>query len=173
METLKLIKYPNELLSKPTKEVNKDQLVLINSYMPQMTAIMKEHKGVGLAANQAGLDLSFAIIDLQQDPWYDKEVDEPILLIINPKLVEEKNPVRTKEGCLSLPGFSEFVTRPSEVTIEYMDKTGELKIRTLGGLMAQCAVHEINHLKGHLTLDDMSVMVKQMYLKKAKKYNLL
>lgn len=172
MQKLNLNRYPSEILSKPTKEVTKDQLELVNAYLPQMVALMKEYKGVGLAANQAGLDMSFAILDLSQDAYYDKTEESP-LLIINPKLISEKDPVRIKEGCLSLPGFSEFVTRPSEVVIEFMDKNGELKIRTLNGLMAQCAVHEINHLKGHLTLDEMSVMVKQMWLKKAKKYNLL
>lgn len=172
MQKLNLNRYPSEILSKPTKEVTKDQLELVNSYLPQMVALMKEYKGVGLAANQAGLDMSFVILDLSQDAYYDKTEESP-LLIINPKLISEKDPVRIKEGCLSLPGFSEFVTRPSEVVIEFMDKNGELKIRTLNGLMAQCAVHEINHLKGHLTLDEMSVMVKQMWLKKAKKYNLL
>lgn len=172
MQNLTLNKFPSEILSRPTKEVTQDQLELVKSYLPQVIKIMNDHKGVGLAANQAGLDLSFAVIDLTKDAYHDK-VGDSTLLIINPRLIEEKNPVRVSEGCLSLPGFHELVTRPSEVTIEYRDIEYNLKQKTLSGLMSQCAVHEINHLKGHLVLDEMSVMVRQMWLKKAKKKNLL
>lgn len=173
MEKLNLHKYPSKILSEPTIEVLESQLDLVTSYVPEMLRIMNDMKGVGLAANQAGLGMSFAIIDLTKDLWFDIRKDNPLLVLINPRIVSEKDPVRVHEGCLSLPGFGEIVTRPSTVVVEYRDSSWNLVQKELCGLMAQCAVHETNHLNGKLVLDEMSAVVNQMYVKKLKKNGLL
>lgn len=169
---MNLIKYPNKILTEPTKEVTQEQLSEIMAYMPEFIKLMETEKGVGLAANQAGIGLSFATIDLTKDSWHDKSTDKTLILI-NPKIIDQKYPVRVKEGCLSLPGFNEIINRYAEVTVEYRDENWELKTKTIEGLMAQCAIHEVNHLNGKLAMHDVSPMVQQMYLKKLKKNGLL
>lgn len=172
METLTLRLYPDKILSAPAREVVETDLINIGTYIPEMIKIMASMNGVGIAANQVGLDLSFALIDLTKDAWHNK-VDPATLVLINPKIISEKDPVRITEGCLSLPGFNELVTRPSTVVVEYQDLEWKLQTKELTGLMAQCAVHELLHLRGVLLIDEMSAMVKEMYKKKLRKSGLL
>lgn len=132
--------YPNDILKQKTKtvkEINKEIRHLIN----EMKRIMKKSGGVGLAANQIGVNLSIFIAE-------DKN---RILTFINPKIIKlEGEKVTLEEGCLSLPNIWGYIKRYPEVTIEYLDIWGKKKKLKAKGLLAQIIQHEIDHLEGVL-----------------------
>ena len=109
-DTLTLILAPDPRLKAKTRPVEAKDRETIRSLVPRMLATMYAAPGIGLAAPQVGLDLRFAVIDLQPD-----EKPAPITLI-NPRVEQASREEATREeGCLSLPGHYADVTRPEKV----------------------------------------------------------
>ncbi|GBD34676.1 Peptide deformylase [bacterium HR35] len=135
-----LITYPNDILKQKTKDVkkvDKDIRKIVN----EMKKIMKRNNGVGLAANQIGLDISIFIA----------ESGNKILTFINPKILKfEGEKVLLEEGCLSLPNIWGKIKRYPKVEVEYLDLFGKKKKIKAQGFLAQIIQHEIDHLNGIL-----------------------
>jgi len=135
-----LIIYPNDILKQKTKDVkkvNKEIRRIVN----EMKKIMKKNNGVGLAANQIGLDLSIFIA----------ENGNKILTFINPKILKlEGEKILLEEGCLSLPNIWGKIKRYPKIEVEYLDLFGKRKKIKAQGLLAQIIQHEIDHLNGIL-----------------------
>jgi peptide deformylase len=129
-----------------------------------MIETMHAAPGVGLAANQVGVALRVAVVDLSvgEDP-------SQLLVLINPRIVENAGGYLDDEGCLSLPGFTERLRRPDRCVIEAMDLEG--RTRTLEGreLLARAFNHEIDHLDGHLFIDRLSALKRRLIKKKVQK----
>ena len=108
-----------------------------------MFATMYAARGVGLAANQVGVPLQVAII----------EVDDKITELVNPEIVKGSGEQIDWEGCLSIPGYVAEVTRAAKVTVKARDRRGR-EFRIKGEeLLARALQHEIDHLNGRLYID--------------------
>ncbi|MBD3315458.1 MAG: peptide deformylase [Chitinivibrionales bacterium] len=125
---------------------------------------MKQEDGVGLAAPQIGCSLRVAVID----PTGGEE--EPLVLI-NPKITSSSEEhVDNEEGCLSIPGISLKVSRPSLVSVHAFDRDGnEYVIENAEGLLARALQHELDHLDGILFVDRVSPVARQLVAGKLKK----
>lgn len=108
-----------------------------------MVATMYAAPGVGLAANQIGIPLRVAVI----------EVDERVTELVNPEIVRSAGEHLDWEGCLSIPGYVAEVTRAEKVTVKARDRHGkEFRLRGTE-LLARALQHEIDHLNGSLYID--------------------
>jgi peptide deformylase len=126
----------------------------------KMREVMKASDGVGLSANQVGLDLKFFVAgipaDISINPRLNqyKSASNKFYAIFNPEIIKfsgEKS--KMEEGCLSVPGVAGLVERPEKITIIGQDKNGEkIKIKAWG-LLARIFQHEVDHLNGILFID--------------------
>jgi len=123
-----------------TRSVEKVTPGLVNT-ANEMIACMTAHNGLGLAANQVGLDISLIILRLDGGP----------IAMFNPSLVQ-KSPTQeyNNEGCLSFEGMTRCIKRPTWVKIKYRDINNKMQYTKLDGLMARAFIHELEHLHGIL-----------------------
>ena len=146
MSILPLVQMPNPVLRRKTKQVkNIDRR--IRKLVDDMIETMHAERGVGLAANQVGVPMRVAVIQLPDD-------DEPTILI-NPKVMRKEGEREVEgEGCLSIPGYRGTVVRAEKIRVRALDIDGkEFRIRAAGDLLAQALEHETDHLDGALYLD--------------------
>ena len=130
-----------------------------------MLATMYDAPGVGLAAPQVGMLKRLFVMDCA-----DKEEDPVPMVLINPTVLWSSEDETThEEGCLSIPGMYEDVTRPAEVKVAFWDLDGQECEEHFTGLWSRCAQHEIDHLDGVLFIDYLSRMKKSMITKKMQK----
>tara|TARA_B100001057_G_C22778832_1_gene922778 strand:+ start:215 stop:703 length:489 start_codon:yes stop_codon:yes gene_type:complete len=151
---MKLIKAPDEFLEKQVKEF--DFSTMDSSEISKnMIDLMYKYKGIGLAANQVGVDAQIFVMG-EKDP----------MTVINPIVTEvgtEK--IEMEEGCLSFPGLYMKVSRPSVVSVQYLDIEQKECIIKLEGFHARVFLHEYDHLQG-ITFDQ---RVSKLRLDMAKK----
>jgi peptide deformylase len=139
---LKILTYPHQLLTqktKPVKSFEKNLIEIVN----QMKKIMLANNGVGLAANQVGLNLSLFIA----------RPKEKFYVFVNPSIVSHSEEEIKEEGCLSLPNKWGLVKRYNKVKINYQDLRGRKKTLKASGLLAHIIQHEVDHLNGLLFID--------------------
>ncbi|WP_147615221.1 peptide deformylase [Treponema pectinovorum] len=122
-------------------EINDDLRKFIN----EMFDTMDEAEGVGLAAPQVGVSKRFFVITAD---------DDVRRVFINPQIIYTSNELCDyDEGCLSLPGFDEKITRPAKVTVSALDENGKAFTLEADGLLARCIQHENDHLDGIMYID--------------------
>ncbi len=162
MALLEILEYPDPRLRTKAKEVeviNDDIKQLVDDMFETMYAA----PGIGLAATQVNVHKRVVVIDLSEDR------SEP-MVFINPKVTVLDGEYETmQEGCLSVPGFYEDVSRIEHCKVEAMDRDGnpfELEAR---GLLAVCIQHEIDHLEGKLYVDYLSNLKRDRIRKKLEK----
>jgi len=115
----------------------------LHRLLEEMVEIMRDAPGIGLAANQIGVPLQVAVIELE----------ETVTELINPQVVRASGEVVDWEGCLSIPGFVAEVKRSAKVTVKARDRHGK-EFRVKGEeLFARALQHEIDHLNGVLYID--------------------
>ena len=162
MAKLKILEYPNPRLrikAQPVAEVNDSVRKLVDD----MFETMQEAQGIGLAATQVDVHKRVIVMDISE------EHNEP-RVFINPEIeVLEPEIVPYDEGCLSVPGFYESVSRPCHVMIHALDRDGKAFEEEASGLLAVCIQHEIDHLQGKLFVDYLSPLKREMIRKKLKK----
>jgi peptide deformylase len=163
-DLLPIVIAPDPRLKTKTRLVTEKDRETVRAFLPRMFATMYAAPGIGLAAPQVGLDLRFAVIDLQPD-----EKPAPITLI-NPRVEQvSEEEVTREEGCLSIPGHYADVTRPERVVVSYEDIDGHSQKIEAEGLLATCLQHEIDHLDGVLFVDHLSALKRNMILRKMAK----
>ena len=144
-------KKEERFLRRKTKEFDLKQYpkAELRELIKEMRQIMKNTNGVGLSANQVGIDRQFFIAQVP-----DEQGKQKFYAILNPKIIslsEEK--IDLEEGCLSVPGVWGIIPRSSKITIGGMDINGKkIKIKAWG-FLAQVFQHEIGHLNGSLFID--------------------
>ena len=159
-------KYSDPVLRQKTSRVDViDQSVQV--LIDDMIETMHAAPGVGLAANQVGVSLQLAVIDLGERE--DGEPRHPLVVLINPEIVSTQGSVTADEGCLSIPDFSEKVKRAARVKVRAKDRTGKPFELEAEGLMAKALQHEIDHLNGLLFIDRLSPLKKNIFQRKLKK----
>ena len=120
--------------------------------------------GIGLAAPQIGINIQLATIDLSvgEDP-------SQLIILCNPQIISTEGEQKSDEGCLSIPDFSDVVTRPRKMEIKALNLHGEEVRYEADGLLARCFSHEIDHLNGILFIDRLSPLKRNLIRGKIKK----
>lgn len=163
---MEILKYGNPTLKKKSEEVTifDDQLA---SYADQMYQLMRDAKGIGLAAPQLGLLIRLLIIDIEDEGGR--------LDLVNPCIVSQSDDLEeAEEGCLSIPGIYAKVMRHSKVSVEAQNLKGEIIKLEAESFLARVIQHEIDHLEGILFIDRLEELDKKRFkseLKKIKKKN--
>ena len=155
---LHVVKYPDPILRKPTEPVTVFDDAL-RTLADEMTVVMKDDDGVGIAAPQVGLSKKIAVVC----------VDEKRYVLVNPVVVESEGEQTGEEGCLSFPGIFGTVKRANYVAVECQNENGEHKRYEVTGFAARAFQHEIEHLNGKLLIDHFSPMKRDMVRKKLMK----
>lgn len=133
----------------------------IQELIKNMKETMKAANGVGLSANQVGLDMQLFVAEIPRaaNKTSDKSLEQKsgapkLYAVFNPKISKPSNKkITTEEGCLSVPGIYGSVERPEKITLSGFDKNGkEIKIKAIG-LLARIFQHETDHLNGVLFID--------------------
>jgi peptide deformylase len=160
-------KYPDPVLLRKTSRVEHiDES--INQLIEDMAETMYAAPGVGLAANQVGVPLQVAVIDLSTRE--DKEHSHTqLIVLINPELLSQEGTVVDEEGCLSIPEHAEKVKRAAKVTVRAQDRTGAPVTIEAEGLLAKALQHEIDHLNGLLYIDRLSPLKKNVFKRRYRK----
>jgi peptide deformylase len=158
-----ITKYGAEVLEKPTAPVKKfdDEL---QKLCADMFESMYASQGVGLAAPQIGLGMNLAVIDVSVG----KNPAAKIVLA-NPEIIHLEGEQREEEGCLSLPGFRGSVLRPQYVSVRAQDATGKTFEMRGEGLLARAFSHEIEHLRGILFIQHLSLLKRDLIKRKIRK----
>jgi peptide deformylase len=166
MAILEILEYPDKRLrtiAKPVTEVTDN----IRKIIDDMFDTMYEAPGIGLAASQVNVHQRIVTMDLSEDK------SEP-LVFINPEVTVLDGELESmQEGCLSVPGFYEDVTRIEHCLVKALDRNGkpfELEAR---GLLAVCIQHELDHLEGKLMVDYLSPLKRNRIKSKLEKQHKL
>lgn len=148
-------------VAKPVAEVD----AAISTLMADMVETMYDAKGIGLAAPQIGISKRVIVMDCSDDD----DAPEPIKMA-NPEILSLSDETACmEEGCLSIPGHHGDVTRPTGLTLRYLDENNNSQEMSCEGLLAVCIQHEIDHLNGVLFIDYLSKLKRDMIVKKMTK----
>ena len=162
MSKLTILEFPDPRLRKEAEivsEVNDD----IRKIIDDMFETLYEAPGIGLAATQVDIHKQIVVIDVSEDK------DDP-LVFINPKVtVLDGEPETMQEGCLSVPGYYEDVTRTAHVKVQATDRNGDEFEMEATGLLAVCIQHELDHLNGKLFVDYLSPLKRNRIKSKLEK----
>ncbi|MDG2249215.1 MAG: peptide deformylase [Gammaproteobacteria bacterium] len=162
MAILQILEFPDPRLRKIAAPVTifDDNLGVL---IEDLLATMYEAQGIGLAATQVNIHQRFLVIDVSE------EKDNP-QVFINPSFeVIENELSEYDEGCLSVPGFYETVSRPRVIKVVAQNRAGEKFEIKAEGLMSTCIQHEIDHLNGKLFVDYISTLKRDRIRSKLEK----
>ncbi len=161
MAILDILHYPDPRLRNKAEPVEKVDDA-IRKLVDDMFETMYEAPGIGLAAIQANVPKRVVVIDISE------EKNAPLCLI-NPEIVATEGEEESEEGCLSVPGIYDTVTRSERVRVKALDREGQNIELEADGLLAVCIQHEIDHLDGKLFVDYLSNLKRQRIRKKLEK----
>lgn len=161
MSILTILEFPDKRLRTKAKEVTVFDKKII-TLVDDMIETMYDFKGVGLAATQINVHQRVIVIDVSE------EKDSPLCLI-NPEIIEKNGVEESEEGCLSVPGFFENVTRAEKIKIKALDKYGKSFEIEADELLSVCIQHEMDHLVGKLFVDYLSPLKRQRIKSKLEK----
>lgn len=159
MALLPVVKYGDPVLRKKTEPVENISEIL--DLLDDMFETMYEEGGMGLAANQVGLDMYFTVIDISH-----AEENETPRVFINMEVLESNGASDMEEGCLSVPDIRATVTRPEKVLLRYQDETGEVHEDQFEGLLSRVIQHEVDHLNGVFFTDHLTPAKRSMINKR-------
>jgi peptide deformylase len=162
--THSIVLFGEPVLEKQAAAVTEFDTPELNKLIDDMFESMYAAKGVGLAAPQIGIAQRIAVIDLSvaEDPAQK-------IVLINPEIIRKEQFQTGEEGCLSLPGFREQVTRPNSVTVRAQTVKGEPFEMTGEELLARAFCHEIDHLNGRLYISHVSALKRDLIRRKVRK----
>ena len=149
---LKILIFPDPRLRKVAEKVLKFDKCLQN-LADDMLLTMYDANGIGLAATQVDQHVRLVVMDLSDDR------NEP-RIFVNPsyKVLQNHNLFEFEEGCLSIPGFNETISRPDKIELKWQDINGKEHNEEPEGLLTVCIQHEIDHLEGKLMVDYVSAL---------------
>ncbi len=155
---------PHPVLKAKSRPVVDSDADLIRELIPRMFATMYQAPGIGLAAPQIGQNVRMAVIDVRED-----DKPQPIVMI-NPRIIASSPNLNVyEEGCLSLPQQYAEVTRPRIVRVQFENAQGMKEEIEADRLLSTCIQHEIDHLDGILFIDRISMLKRNMILRKLAK----
>ena len=159
MSDLKILIFPDPKLRKVAKKIDKFDKSL-EMLSKNMLKTMYEAEGIGLAATQVDIHIRLVVMDLSE------ERNEPRVFVNPEYTILDKSPFTYEEGCLSIPGFNEEISRPSKILLKWQDLEGNFHEDKPDGIFTVCAQHEIDHLDGKLFVDYLSPIKRDRIRKK-------
>jgi peptide deformylase len=159
MSDLKILIFPDPKLRKVAKKIDKFDKSL-EMLSKNMLKTMYEAEGIGLAATQVDIHIRLVVMDLSE------ERNEPRVFVNPEYTILDKSPFTYEEGCLSIPGFNEEISRPSKILLKWQDLQGKFHEEKPDGIFTVCAQHEIDHLDGKLFVDYLSPIKRDRIRKK-------
>ncbi len=161
MSLLNILHYPDERLHKvaaPVSQVDDSVRALVDDMVETMYAA----RGIGLAAIQVNVQKRVVVIDVS-------EGRNELRVLINPEIVKKDGETSFEEGCLSVPGIYDWVTRAETVTVKALDRDGVPFEVEADGLLAICLQHEIDHLNGKVFVQHLSQLKQKRIRSKLQK----
>jgi peptide deformylase len=158
-----IVKYGNPTLHRPAERVDAltpELQVLIDDMIDTMYAA----PGIGLAAPQVGVALRLFVVDVSVG-----RRAEDLLVFVNPEFVERDGMQLEEEGCLSVPGFTATVARPSRAVLKGLDRHGHEQVIEAQDLLARAFQHEMDHLEGMLFVNRLRGIKRDMIVRKIHK----
>ena len=159
MSDLKILIFPDPKLRKVAKKIDKFDKSL-EMLSKNMLNTMYEAEGIGLAATQVDIHIRLVVMNLSE------ERNEPRVFVNPEYTILDKSPFTYEEGCLSIPGFNEEISRPSKILLKWQDLQGNFHEEKPDGIFTVCAQHEIDHLDGKLFVDYLSPIKRDRIRKK-------
>jgi len=161
MAILKILQYPDERLHKIAKKVVRvDETT--RKLVRNMAETMYAAPGVGLAATQVDVHERIIVVDIS-------ETHDQLKVFINPEIIANSGVSDCEEGCLSVPGIYETVSRAEKITVRALDEKGEAFTLEAEGLLAVCIQHEMDHLIGKMFVEYLSQLKQTRIRAKLKK----
>ena len=164
MALLPILRYPDPRLhtrAAPVLKVDDS----IRKLVADMAETMYEAPGIGLAATQVDVHQRVVVIDVSEDK-------SALLALINPEIISRSGEQVCEEGCLSVPGIYDKVTRAEQVRVRAQNQKGETFELDAEGLLAVCIQHELDHLDGKVFVEYLSKLkqnrIKDKLAKKAR-----
>ncbi|MGH8236499.1 MAG: peptide deformylase [Steroidobacteraceae bacterium] len=161
MALLQILEFPDPRLRTRAQAVTQVDAAL-RTLLDDMFETMYAAPGIGLAATQVNVGKRVLVMDLSE------RRNEPLALI-NPEILERSGIEETEEGCLSVPGYFDKVTRAEKIRVRALDRDGQQIEFEAQGLLAVCIQHEIDHLDGKLFVDYLSELKRTRIRKKLEK----
>ena len=161
MSDLKILIFPDPKLRKVAKKIDKFDKSL-EILAQDMLKTMYEAEGIGLAATQIDVHVRLVVMDLSE------ERNDPRVFVNPEYTILDKSLFTYEEGCLSIPGFNEEISRPSKILLKWQDLQGNFHEDQPDGIFTVCAQHEIDHLDGKLFVDYLSPIKRDRIRKKLK-----
>jgi peptide deformylase len=161
MAILSILRYPDERLhtiAEPVESVDETVLALVSD----MAETMYAAPGIGLAATQVNVHKRVIVIDVS-------ETRDELLVLINPSITHAEGSILWEEGCLSVPGIFEKVSRKEKITVQALNREGRSFRLDAQGLLAVCIQHEIDHLQGKVFVEYLSQLKQGRIKGKVKK----
>jgi peptide deformylase len=161
MALREILRYPDPRLRRkahPVERVDDHVRALVDD----MADTMYQAPGIGLAAPQVGVAQRVIVIDISEER-------NALQVFINPQILFTDGEQTLEEGCLSVPGIYDNVTRAARIRVQALGRDGKPFEREIEGLLATCVQHEIDHLEGKLFIDRLSRLKQQRIRKKAEK----
>lgn len=161
MALLPILVYPDPRLhtvAKPVQAVD----ARIKQLIADMFETMHDSQGIGLAATQVDVHKRVIVIDIS-------ETHDDLLVLINPEILDSRGQAECEEGCLSVPGIFELVTRAEWVKVRALGLDGKPFVREATGLLAVCIQHEMDHLKGKVFVEYLSRLKQNRIVSKLRK----
>jgi len=161
MAILDILEFPDPRLrtkAQPVKTVD----ARIRTFISDMLETMYAAPGIGLAATQVNEHIRVVVIDVSE------QHDQPLVLV-NPQYTVLEGTQTYDEGCLSVPGYYETVTRAERIRVNALDREGKSQDFEADGLLSVCIQHELDHLDGKLFVDHISSLKRQRIRKKLEK----
>jgi peptide deformylase len=160
----KILKYGEPVLETKAEPVTEFDTAELRGLISDMWETMYAAKGVGLAAPQIGTGKRISVIDISVG-----EDEKQKIVIINPEITFSEGKQTGEEGCLSIPGFREPVSRANKVTVRAQNEKGEAIEFNGEELLARAFQHEIDHLNGILFINHLSALKRDIIRRKIKK----
>ena len=155
MAIRKILKFPDQDLrikAKPVESFDDELKTLTDDMFETMHSV----NGIGLAATQIGVAKQVAVIDISPEKNEPLVIVNPAIQILDPSKIEDYD-----EGCLSVPGFFEKISRPSDIKLFYKDLSGKNQEIKPEGLLTKVVQHELDHLNGRLFVDHISELKRR------------
>jgi peptide deformylase len=160
MALIEIVKYPDKILEEKTSKVTGFDSS-IQKLIDDMIETMYAAPGIGLAANQVGVNKQIAVIDVSG-----QEEKSELVVLINPEITHLSDELEIEEGCLSVPGYTTIVKRAKKVNVKCLDRNGEEIVIEGDDLLSRALQHEIDHLNGFLIIDRIGRIKKEFFKKR-------
>jgi peptide deformylase len=163
---LEIITYPNKILKKVSKPVEKFDSEL-HKLLDDMYDIMIKNNGVGLAGIQVAVPRRVLLIDIGDSEG--NQSKDTLIEVINPEFLSWEGTIKDSEGCLSVPDYFDDVERYANVKVKFYDRFGKEQIMDADGLLSVAFQHETDHLDGHLFIERLDYIKRKKFEKEWKK----